>query len=58
MNPVFGFAVVMGRSFSRMGWEMGGRYELDVEGLPMHVYKIDGDTNTKPCAEIEMTDGR
>ena len=56
MNPVFGFSVAMGNSFSKLGWEMGGRYELDLSGFPTHIYKQDGQTLTKPCAECEMTD--
>ncbi len=56
MNPAFGFSIVLAQSFSRLGWEIGGRYELDISGLPMHVYHVDGESLTKPCAEIEMTD--
>ncbi|NNE65026.1 MAG: hypothetical protein HKN33_00550 [Pyrinomonadaceae bacterium] len=56
MNPVFGFSIAVAASYRKHGWEIAGRYELDIEGLPIHVYKSGGETVTKPCAEIEMTD--
>jgi type VI secretion system protein ImpC len=30
--------------------------ELDIENLPAHVYKKDGETAMKPCAEVLMTE--
>ena len=28
----------------------------DVTGLPAHVYKVNGETELKPCAEVLMTE--
>jgi type VI secretion system protein ImpC len=53
MNPVFGFAVMLASSFRSNGWEIGGRYDLDLTGLPVHVF----DDGRTPSAEIDMTDG-
>lgn len=54
-NPAFFCAYLLGKSFLDQGWEMR-RIERRIEGLPMHVYKEDGETVAKPCAEILMTE--
>lgn len=54
-NPSFICGLLLAQSFVASGWEIGGRYVLDVNGLPTHVFELDGETITKPCAEIEMT---
>ncbi len=56
-NACFLSALLHARSYSAYGWdEMGGMLEQDVEGLPLHMYKAQGETVYKPCAEIQMTD--
>jgi type VI secretion system protein ImpC len=54
-NPAFFCAFLLGKSFLRTGWEMS-RLERRVDGLPMHVYREDGEPVAKPCAEILMTE--
>ncbi len=54
-NPAFICALLIAKSFNAAGWEIGGRYFSDVEGLPTHIYTEDGHTVTKPCGEIAMT---
>jgi type VI secretion system protein ImpC len=54
-NPAFFCAYLLGKSFEARGWEMG-RLERRVDGLPMHVYKEDGEPVAKPCAEVLMTE--
>jgi type VI secretion system protein ImpC len=54
-NPAFFCAYLLGQSFLDRGWEMG-RLERRIEGLPMHVYREDGEPVAKPCAEILMTE--
>jgi len=54
-NPSFLCGLLLAQSFRAAGWEINGRYYLDVDRLPTHVYTEDGDTRTKPCGEIEMT---
>lgn len=54
-NPSFICGLLLAQSFVGSGWEIGGRYVLDVHGLPTHVFQQDGETVTKPCAEIAMT---
>lgn len=55
-NGCFAVAQLLADSFSNYGWEMKDRLSQDVSGLPLHVYKQDGETVYKPCAEIAMTD--
>jgi type VI secretion system protein ImpC len=54
-NPAFAIAFLLARGFSREGWEFRPSDDLEIEGLPMHVYEHDGDTEIKPCAEILLT---
>jgi type VI secretion system protein ImpC len=55
-NPAFLCAYLIGQSFVANGWELGGRLQRRVDGLPMHVYREDGEPVAKPCAEILMTE--
>lgn len=55
-NGCFVVGQLLAESFANYGWEMKNRLAQDIEGLPLHVYKQDGETVYKPCAEIPMTD--
>lgn len=55
-NPAFVCAFLLAKSFRKNGWEMAENIAREVDGLPMHIYKEDGETKTKPCAEIPMTE--
>ncbi|HUF04367.1 MAG TPA: type VI secretion system contractile sheath large subunit [Aridibacter sp.] len=54
-NPSFVCGLVLAWGYRALGWEIRGRYQLNVDGLPTHVYTEDGETKTKPCGEIAMT---
>ena len=54
-NPSFLCAYLLGKSYLEQGWGMT-RIERRLDGLPMHVYKEDGEPVAKPCAEILMTE--
>jgi len=54
-NPAFFCAYLLGQSFLERGWDMS-RLERRIDGLPMHVYREDGEPCAKPCAEILMTE--
>ena len=54
-NPSFLCAYLLGKSFLDQGWGMS-RIERRLEGLPIHVYKEDGEPVAKPCAEVLMTE--
>lgn len=55
-NPCFAAALLLAQSYSRYSWEMGRSLLQDIEGLPVHVYKHEGETVFQPCAEILFTD--
>lgn len=55
-NPAFACATLLAKSFRRNGWEMAENIAREIDNLPMHVYQEDGETKTKPCAEIPMTE--
>lgn len=54
-NPAFLVAYLLGEAFTRSGWDFLPGEVQEIEGLPLHIYKIDGETETKPCAETLMT---
>ena len=55
-NGCFAAAMLLAKSFAEYGWEMNGRLEQDISGLPLYFYKVDGQKTYKPCAEIPMTE--
>ena len=54
-NPAFICGVLIAQSFAEDAWEMhtGSRQEL--RGFPVHVYRDNGDSEMKPCAELWLT---
>lgn len=54
-NSCFAVALLLAKSFAASGWEMGRFLLQDLDGLPMHIYKSDGDTIFQPCAEVQLT---
>lgn len=54
-NPAFACAILLASSFRSFGWDMAQGLQQDIDGLPLHVYKEDGETKIKPCAETVMT---
>lgn len=55
-NASFAVATLLAQSFAEYEWEMKDRLIQDLDGLPLHMYKRDGETAFQPCAEITMTD--
>jgi type VI secretion system protein ImpC len=54
-NPAFAIAAIFAGAFAEAGWQMDpARSVTRLEGLPLHVYRGDGESVTKPCAEILM----
>ena len=54
-NPAFACAFRLGEVFRNEGWNMvprGGQ----ITGLPLHVYNQDGESVSKPCAEVLLTE--
>jgi type VI secretion system protein ImpC len=55
-NPALVGALLLGRSFVDDGWRMRPDGALEIRGLPLHLYRRDGETVAKPCAEALLTD--
>jgi type VI secretion system protein ImpC len=55
-NPAFAVALLLAQSFSETGWEMRPGIVTEIDGLPLHVYGKDGESESKPCAEILLTE--
>lgn len=55
-NPAAICACLLGESFTRHGWAMRPGSIDVVDGLPLHVYKDDGESVLKPCAEVLLTE--
>jgi type VI secretion system protein ImpC len=52
MNPAFGLAFLLAAAFSRDGWKMVPGSVRELDGMPLHVYREDGESVAKPCAEL------
>ncbi len=55
-NPAIACAYLLGEAFSRYGWRMRPGIVQEIESLPAHIYKADGASELKPCAEILLTE--
>lgn len=54
-NPAVACALLLGRTFTQSGWEMRP-LQLEVDSLPLHLYRENGETVAKPCAETPLSD--
>ena len=55
-SPAIACAVLLARTFSAAGWDFSAGIERDIDGLPLHVHKQNGESVTKPCAEIALSE--
>lgn len=55
-NPAFALALLLGQSFNEAGWEMRPGTLSQIEHLPIHTYRMEGYSESKPCAEVLLTD--
>ncbi|MHC4321129.1 MAG: type VI secretion system contractile sheath domain-containing protein, partial [Planctomycetota bacterium] len=51
-NSSFVCVYLLGQAFVRNGWDFQPGIVNDLGGLPLHVYKVEGESRTKPCAEV------
>lgn len=56
-NPAVACAYLLGDAFTRYGWGMRPGQVNQIDGLPAHVYRKDGESELKPCAEVLLTEG-
>lgn len=56
-NPSFAGALLLAESYRLYGWDdMGDHLLREINDLPMHIYQENSETNTKPCAEVVITE--
>lgn len=55
-SPALACAVLLARSFSEEGWEMRPGDRREIDRLPLHLYRSDGETRARPCAEMLMSE--
>ena len=56
-NGAVAVACQLARAFHAAGsWQLGSALSLDVEDLPMHVWKVGGERHVKPCCEALLTE--
>ena len=56
-NPAFAFAVILAREFAESGWLLNpARLAGRLEGMPLHIYEEGGIAETRPCAEVLLSD--
>lgn len=54
-NGCFGVAQLLGQTYREFGWAFGDRFIQDIEGLPFHVFKREGETVFQSCAEAQLS---
>ncbi len=54
-NPAFAAVLLLAQTFAEQGWELRPGTLQEITSLPIHIYTQDGETKTKPCAEVLMT---
>ncbi len=55
-NPAFACALLLAESFAEEGWKMRPGRHLEIDRLPLHVVRVDGQTEIRPCAEVLITE--
>ncbi len=55
-NAAFLKVELLARSFTKHGWNMQPGEEYQTDNLPVHYYQEDGETVSKPAAEIILTE--
>jgi type VI secretion system protein ImpC len=55
-NPSFACVYLLAQAFSRYGWNFRPGIIQDIEGLPLYIYKEEGESRVKPCAEVALTE--
>lgn len=54
-NPAFVGSCLLAQTFSRSGWDFSSGLVHELENLPLHLYRQNGEAMTRPCAETVLT---
>jgi len=55
-NPSFACVYLLAQAFTHHGWNLRPGIIQDIEGLPLYIYKEEGESRVKPCAEVVLTE--
>ena len=55
-NPAIACVQLLAEAFANDGWEMRPELHSEIDGLPLHVYEVQGQEQVKPCAEVLLTE--
>ena len=55
-NPALACAYLLGEAFSESGWDLSPGEINQISGLPAHIYRDDGESHLKPCAEALLSE--
>jgi type VI secretion system protein ImpC len=55
-NPSFACVYLLAQAFTHHGWNFRPGIIQDIEGLPLYIYKEEGESRIKPCAEVVLTE--
>ena len=55
VNPAFAAVLLLAQNFSEEGWDLRPGAATEITDLPIHIFTQDGESRTKPCAEVLMT---
>ncbi len=55
VNPVFALVLVLGRTFTRQGWNWSQGLINALDGLPLHLFSAGDEPAAKPCAEAFLS---
>jgi type VI secretion system protein ImpC len=55
-NPAFACALLLAQSFSEHGWALRPGEHAQIDGLPLHVYQRDGESELQPSSEVLLTE--
>jgi type VI secretion system protein ImpC len=50
-SPAVAAAYLLAEAFSRRGWDLRPGDVLEIDGLPVHVYREEGESRAQPCTE-------
>ena len=54
--PAFACVYLLAQAFTHHGWNLRPGIIQDIEGLPLYIYKEEGESRVKPCAEVVLTE--
>ncbi len=54
-NGCFAVAQLLAQTYRELEWDFGQRFMQDLEDMPLHMYKKDGETLYQSCAEVQLS---